>query len=283
MNIEAMEVPKVAHMLERTTPIAPQQSRIDAPEPGGGPDATLRQYSLVRILAVWAAAAVPMGLLAWVIAPWLKGRLDGPEPMAQALFLVLTAGLVWQFILVLVLVWRDQGSLAWSKVRPALWVRTPRDPRSGRVGGRVWLWLIPFILIFAAEQFLPSISGPASRDFGAFMDTGGGEDFFRGAWGWFGLVVVMAIFNTVLGEELLFRGLLLPRMRGVFGRGDWLANGVLFALYHVHVPWVMPTALLDALALAYPSRRFRSVWMGIIIHSAQSVFIVLAVLVAVLG
>ena len=39
----------------------------------------------------------------------------------------------------------------------------------------------------------------------------------------------MTVFNTVLGEELLFRGLLLPRMNGVFGRRDWLANGVLFA------------------------------------------------------
>jgi membrane protease YdiL (CAAX protease family) len=114
------------------------------------------------------------------------------------------------------------------------------------------------------------------------MDTGGGADFFHGAWFWFGIVVVMAVFNTILGEELLFRGLLLPRMRGVFGRWDWLANGVLFAAYHLHVPWVIPTALLDTFALAYPSRRFRSAWMGIIVHSTQTVFIVTAVLVAVL-
>jgi hypothetical protein len=50
----------------------------------------------------------------------------------------------------------------------------------------------------------------------------------------------------LLGEELLFRGYLLPRMNGVFGRRDWLANGVLFAAYHLHVPWVMPAALLDS-------------------------------------
>ena len=29
------------------------------------------------------------------------------------------------------------------------------------------------------------------------------------------------VFNTVLGEELLFRGFLLPRMNGAFGRRDW--------------------------------------------------------------
>jgi membrane protease YdiL (CAAX protease family) len=54
------------------------------------------------------------------------------------------------------------------------------------------------------------------------------------------------VFNTVLGEELLFRGLLLPRMNGAFRRRDWLANGVLFAAYHLHMPWVMPATLADS-------------------------------------
>ena len=64
--------------------------------------------------------------------------------------------------------------------------------------------------------------------------------FSSAGWGWFALIGVFVVFNTVLGGELLFRGLLLPRMRAVFGRWDWVANGVLFTLYHLHVPWVMP-------------------------------------------
>jgi membrane protease YdiL (CAAX protease family) len=121
------------------------------------------------------------------------------------------------------------------------------------------------------------------RDFSDFLDSDRGEDFFRGAWGWYAVVVVLAVFNTVLGEELLFRGLLLPRMRGVFGRGDFVANGVLFATYHLHQPWSIPTALMDIIVLAYPSRRFQSAWMGIIVHSAQSVVILIVVLGLVLG
>ena len=109
---------------------------------------------------------------------------------------------------------------------------------------------------------------------GAFCRSQIGHDLLAGNWFWFAVIVVMAVFNTVLGEELLFRGLLLPRMRGVFGRGDWLANGVLFAMYHLHMPWAIPTILLDSLALAYPTRRYRSAWLGIIVHSIQSVIIV---------
>ena len=253
--------------------------------PEGGDDryAAVRQYSLAQILGVWAAAAVPMGVLAWVVGPLLRDQLGGDEPLAQALLICLTAGLVWQFVLVLFLTRRELGTLHWRRVRDALWLRAPQDPRSGRVGGRVWWWVLPFVLLFALEALLPGLTGPIARDFAALMDSGRGAAFFHGAWGWFALVVVLAVFNTVLGEELLFRGLLLPRMRGAFGRWDWVANGVLFALYHLHTPWVIPFTLVDTVALAYPSRRFRSAWMGIVVHSTQTVLIVGVVLTAVLA
>src|SRR4029453_15461147 len=80
----------------------------------------------------------------------------------------------------------------------------PRDARSGRVGGRVWWWLVPFILFLGLETILPGQAGPSSRDFGEFLSTDSGKDFFHGAWGLFALIVVLAVFNTVLGEELVF-------------------------------------------------------------------------------
>jgi uncharacterized protein len=76
--------------------------------------------------------------------------------------------------------------------------------------------------------------------------------------------------------------LLLPRMNGVFGRRDWVANGVLFAAYHLHVPWVIPATLLDSFILAYPAKRYRSALIGIAVHSAQSVFFLVLVLSLVL-
>jgi hypothetical protein len=153
----------------------------------------------------------PDGVLAWVIAPLLGLLLAGDEPFAQALVLCITAGLIWQFVLTLILTRREQGTLRWSRVRDALWLLSPRDPRSGRVGGRVWLWVIPFFLLFGLwEAFGISIPGPATRDLTQFLPSARGEEFFSGAWGWFAVVVVLQIFNSVLGEELLWRGLLLP-------------------------------------------------------------------------
>ena len=238
-------------------------------------EVVIPQWGLKAILAVWAAAALPMAALAWLVAPALKHQFAGAGnvPLFKALNVCLTVGLVWQFVLVATLVWREQRTFRWSTLREALWLRSPRSPRTGRTGGRIWLVLIPLIVATFIESLIP-LNGPKGRDFGAFLGSDVGKAFMHGAWGWYALILVWFVFNTVLGEELLFRGFLLPRMNGVFKRKDWLANGVLFAGYHLHVPWAIPgTLLVDTFAVAYPVKRYRSAWIGIAVHSAQSVFL----------
>jgi membrane protease YdiL (CAAX protease family) len=241
------------------------------------------QLRIPGILAVWAAAALPMAALAWLAAPALADRFagDGIVPMFKALIVCLDLGLVWQFVLVVILVGREQRTLRWSTVREALWLRSPRSPRSGRVGGRVWLIVIPLILAFvAAQELIPTFAAPEDREFATLVGSDAGQAFLDGAWGWYALILALMVF-TILGEELLFRGFLLPRMNGAFGRGDWVANGLLFTAYHLHVPWAMPATLLDTFTLAYPTKRYRSAWIGIAVHSSQSVFFALLILTLV--
>jgi membrane protease YdiL (CAAX protease family) len=229
------------------------------------------QYSKGRVLGIWAAAAVPMGVLAWIVAPAIAG---GGGNLIPVLIGCLTAGLVWQFVLILLL---NGFSLR------RLWLQPPSTP-DGRRGGRLWLWALPFVLGFGALQFVPfDLPMVASHDFGAFLGSEDGRTLLRGNWGLFALIVVMMTFNTVLGEELLFRGLLLPRMRAAFGRGDWVANGILMGAYHLHQPWSIPTSIVAGLLMAYPTRRLRSAWMGIIVHSAQSLFLGVAIFALVLS
>src|SRR5262245_18406249 len=120
------------------------------------PSVEIPQLRVRGILAVWAAAALPMAVLAWVVVPVLADRFagDGNVPSAKALIVSLTIGMVWQFVLVAILVGREQRTRRWSAVREALWLRSPRSPRSGRAGGRVWLVVIPLIVAFTAAQEL---------------------------------------------------------------------------------------------------------------------------------
>jgi len=247
------------------------QTKIDIP-----------QYSLLKIMVVWAMAALPMAVLAWIVTPIVAKMLQGPNAFTEALLICLTIGLIWQFVVVLLFVRREQGNLKWHTLRKALWLNKPISPKTGKANNKIWWLLVPLVIAFAAIQLIPVIAHPASRDLGMFIESDAAREFFKHAWGWYGLTWLLLIFNTVLGEELLFRGLLLPRMNKVFGNKDWLANGVLFGLYHLHTPWVIPSVLIDTFIISYPVKRYRSAWIGIIVHSAQSIFIGLIILALVI-
>jgi membrane protease YdiL (CAAX protease family) len=256
------------------------------------------QYSLAEIMTIWAAAAIPMAVLGWVVAPAVGDSIDfgvgeaNREIFARAVFL--TLGLIWQFGLVLILVRREEGNLRWSTIRRRCWLNTPRDPRTGRSRPRLWWWLVPLILGVAVLQFIPLqaaweaifpfLDEPAKYSFAELLDSEERKQALEGAWQLVALFAVLGIFNTFLGEELLFRGVLLPKMGGVFGRRDWIANGVLFGFYHLHQPWSIFSSLIDGIFLyAWPSRRFRSAWMGIVVHSMQTVVFIVIALGLVLG
>ena len=249
----------------------------------GPPDqVNIPQLSPRGIAGVWAAAALPMGVLAWVFAPWFADQLSGPSAFTRSMITALTIGLAWQFVLVMLLVRREQGALRWSVLREVLWLRPPTSPKTGRRGGRLWLILLPLVALAAAKDFVPKLPHAESLDFFTFIGTADGRQFLSGAWGWFAVLIVMCIFNTVIGEELLFRGYLLPRMAGVFGRYDWVANGVIFAAYHLHRWWATPGLLFGTLAYAWPARRYRSTLISIAVHSVQSVVMIVLVLPLVL-
>jgi membrane protease YdiL (CAAX protease family) len=147
--------------------------------------------------------------------------------------------------------------------------------------------VVELVLASALENAWVSVFGflaePQGYSFDAILGSQKVLQRLVGAWWFLALVVIQAIFNTILGEEFLFRGVLLPRMEGVFGRGSWVANSVLFALYHVHRPSGILDSVITGLLYIYPAYRYRSTWMSIILHSSQSVFFAFLVLGIVLG
>jgi membrane protease YdiL (CAAX protease family) len=256
------------------------------------------QYSLAKILGIWALAVAPMGILGWIVFSLVAPDFES-DPLGSGVtrIVLLTLGLVWLFVLSMIIVRREEGDLRWATLKRRLRLNAPREPSTGVPRAMLWLWVIPFLVgVVVIELVLASALENAWVSVFPFLaEPQGGYSFdailgsqevlqrLVGAWWFIALFVILSVFNTILGEEFLFRGVLLPRMEGVFGRGSWVANNVLFALYHVHVPWVMPNAFLTGLLYTYPAYRYRSTWMSIILHSAQSVYIGFLVLGIVLG
>jgi membrane protease YdiL (CAAX protease family) len=254
------------------------------------------QYSLAKILGLWAAAALPMGILAFVVYPALVPDFKA-DPIGAAFirFGLITVGLIWVFVLSMIIVYREEGDLRWGTIRQRLWLNTPQDPKTGEPRRKLWLWLIPLGLLFFATLMTPILEPlnrpwrsvfpyPDSANFDSILGAPEIVAQLVGNWSFFGLFFIMAVFN-ILGEEFFFRGVMLPKMEGVFGKWDWVVNGVLMGAYHWHQPWMIPGAALIVapLLFALPSRRFRSTWFGIIIHALQYLILIPMILALVLG
>jgi membrane protease YdiL (CAAX protease family) len=192
-----------------------------------------------------------MGILSWMAFPLLAPD-AGSDPLEFGVtrVVLLTLGLVWLFALSMIIVRREEGDLRWATVKRRLRLNTPREPATGVPRARLWLWVVPFIVAVvvvdlvlrspiesAWVSIIPFFAEPQGYSFDAIFQSQAILERLVGAWWFFALIVIFGVFNSILGEEFLFRGVLLPKMEGVFGRGSWVANSVLFAFYHVHQPW----------------------------------------------
>jgi len=80
------------------------------------------------------------------------------------------------------------------------------------------------------------------------------------------LYLAIGLVFNIFGEEIYYRGYLLPRMRGVFGAWDWVANGVLFTLKHVYQRWLYPGILVGGLGFAFAAGPLGSLPLAMVFH-----------------
>ena len=252
------------------------------------------QYTLWQILGVWLAAGAPMWALGWLAYPVMSAGLATADAALLRVKL-LTVGLIWQFVLAMIMLYREEGNIRLSTIRRRFWLNHPVSAATGETKKTLWWWIIPLILLVAfldialrpviinlTGTVFPFLAEPKGYDGTALLSPELRAQWV-GGWSLLGLFFVNALFNTVLGEEFLFRGVLLPKMESLFGKWDWVANGVIFGLYHLHQPWGILNSIVTGLIFAFSSKRFHSNWFPIILHSGQSVFFLFLILGLVLG
>ncbi len=243
------------------------------------------QYTIWQILAIWAGAALPMGLIFWVVIPALSPRLT-VEP-GFVYYVLITLGLVCQGILTYIILRHEVKPFTWENLKDRLWLYTPSDTKTGTPSKWLYLWTIPLIVLMNLPGLgvlndlwikgFPFLAPPHYAQIENLAEVGAGQ------WWLLGVLAVSLTFNYLLGEELIFRGILLPKMNGVFGKWDWLANHILFSAYHLHFFWTTPTRLLKNWVYAWSTKRFKSYWMGVIVHGSDAVFLILIFLAVIMG
>jgi len=266
----------------------PIQERISSDGSTSSTEQATKQFTLGQIVGLWAAATLPMALLAWFAAPIVIERVDLPAVVIY--LLVLTVGFAWQTALSFWVILRQEGNLRWATLRRSTWLNRPRHPQTGEPRLRA-LWRVllrwPLLLVSLIIGILAPVWLMLARRFGGFdyyavpflrwpayanITELASPEFAQQWWvlvagmlGWF--------WSTILAEELLFRGVLLPRMAGMFGKRDWLANALLYAGYHLFQYWMIPFRLIEGVIVARNARRYTSNWMSILIRGAEGTLV----------
>jgi membrane protease YdiL (CAAX protease family) len=242
------------------------------------------QYTIWQILGIWTSVALPMGFSYWVIMPFLVSRVS-VNPFTYLFLMV--SGLVWQGVLAYLILKQEVKPFTWANLKNRLWLYIPSHPNTSVHSKWLYLWTVPLIAFvnlasfgWLNELWVKAFPFLEPRPYAVIQNLAGPA---VGQWWLLGVLAVMIVFNYLLGEELIFRGILLPKMNGVFGKWDWLTNHLLFTAYHLHFFWITPSRLLIGWIFAWSTKRFKSYWMGVIVHGSDAVFLTFMFIMAIMG
>ena len=128
---------------------------------------------------------------------------------------------------------------------------------------------------------LPALIDPRTPlSLAALNQMAGGT--LRGNWEVAALYFGMLFFNIV-GEELWWRGYILPRQELSHGKWTWLLHGCLWTLFHAFKYWDMLGLLPVCLIISFAAQRMKNNWPVFIAHYMFNGLGIVVVLAGVLG
>jgi uncharacterized protein len=177
-------------------PTSSLPARADAP-------AGSEQYSLTKILAIWAAVTAPMAVLAFVVGPAIRPHTSIHPGLVH--WMLIVVGMCWQFVVSVAVLRHELGGLHWPAVKERIWLDRPRDPATGVRRRVLWWWAVPAIAanvlggvlairLDAAWSHLTGLSEPSYAKVGELADPQ-----FEGQWWILGLALTSMLFNYLLG------------------------------------------------------------------------------------
>lgn len=233
---------------------------------------TIPQFRLPMILFMFAWPIAWFAFLIYGLGPIFL-RADGTIP-SWVVILVSLLGNGAELTVALIIFKREGYRLTFAALRERINWRWPR-------GWKAWgAFLLFFVFAFSVAMMI----SPAAESIANItpvpdwmpghplkeidsLQAGYPDIKFEGNWLFFIIqnFVVVIIFN-MFGEELYYRAALQPKMRDVFGKWDWVASGVGFALKHLYFWWRVPMLIPAGLGFAFIFGPVGSLPLSIISH-----------------
>ena len=140
-------------------------------------------------------------------------------------------------------------------------------------------WLIQFKLFSPPEFLLPAVDPRLEHNI--LVDSFMGIPL-KGQW-WIAIIYLIFLIFNIVGEELWWRGYILPRQELAFNKWTWLIHGTLWGLFHIFWKWNLLVLIPSCLALSYVIYKRKNTWIGIIAHMAFNSVPLIGLIIGIIG
>lgn len=183
---------------------------------------------------------------------------------------------------------------------PFTWGHFKARFRLHRIRGAERRWFTLLLLTFACAVALLQLLGPRLASSPALAmpasfppelnlsDPNGlvpGEfmgAMLAGKW-WIPAVYFIGWLLNILGEELWFRGYMLPRQEVAYGDKAWILHGVVWSLHHLWQRWTLPVLMPYAFLWSFIIQRGRNTMIPIVVHGAGNLIPLVLIILGTLG
>jgi hypothetical protein len=239
--------------------------------------ASIPQFNWRQLAAFLLLPVAWWFVLLYGITPFLLPAFSAPngEPNGWLLLFIQILGYSFEFLLALRIFRKEGYRLHLRALKERIHWRWPR-------GWKTWgIILGLFVVGFGISQLLQPLSTaiasvlpppdwfPASQH--PFKEVRSVQDAYPGVvlkGNYFFLL--LALFSgtiNIVGEDLYYRGALIPKLNGLFGKWAWLAGGMIWPLKHLYVWWrFIPDAGALGLAGAYIFGPMGSLPVTMLVH-----------------
>lgn len=218
----------------------------------------LKELGFIRSFAIYIPAAVLMFVLTMYLIPYLS-EVTGQETILFW-FIVAGLGIFTPLIITWILILKAEG----FTLSKSTWLERLRFRK---ITGKDLLWsLVGLILVGIISGIVMKGLEVLIGEFDhspAFMTF---EPLSKGRY-WLLLIWLPYWILNIMGEEFLWRGVMLPRQEVAFGKYTWLVHGFGWGIFHTAFGWQLLITLLPLIFIqSYIVQKTKNSWVGVLMH-----------------
>ncbi len=220
----------------------------------------LKKLGFLGSFAIYIPAAALMYCLTKYLIPYLS-KTTGQETILFW-FIVAGIGIFTPLIITAILVLKSEG----YKISKSTIIERLRFRKITKTdilwcfGGLIFVGIFSVLIMKGLEMVIGKFDHSPS-----FMSF---EPLTAGRY-WLLLVWAPYWILNILGEEFLWRGVMLPRQEIAFGKYTWVVHGFGWGIFHIAFGWQLLITLIPLIFIqSYIVQKTKNSWVGVIMHGA---------------